>query len=141
MRNSGRAFTGAAFCLASVITLASGSSATVTYTGAAAIKPTTTVAASTTVLTPPTTAVPKPTTTITPTGLSSEVVNTTTTTPAAPKVLAVTVSTTLPKVADVPAKGLPATGSNPAIGVLLAGVLLTVGFSLTSTNRRRQLRR
>jgi LPXTG-motif cell wall-anchored protein len=134
MRNSGRAFTGAAFCLASVITSASGSGATVTYTGAAAIKPTTTVAASTT-------AVPKPTTTITPTGLSSELVNTTTTAPAAPKVLAVTVSTTLPKVADVPAKGLPSTGSNPAIGVLLAGVLLTVGFSLTSTNRRRQLRR
>jgi LPXTG-motif cell wall-anchored protein len=114
--------------------------ATVTYTGPAAIKPTTTAASSTTVAAPATTAAPLPTTTVPSTGLSSELVNTTTTS-IKPKVLAITVSTTLPKVADVPAKGLPSTGSNPAVGVLLGGVLLTFGFALTATNRRRQLRR
>jgi LPXTG-motif cell wall-anchored protein len=122
-----------------------GQSATVTYTGPAAIKPTTTVAPVTTVVAPSTTAVPTPTTTAPPAGLSNELVNTTTTTAAAvtiaPKVLAVTVSTTLPKVADIPAKGLPSTGSNPAVAVFLGGILLTFGFALTSTNRRRQLRR
>jgi Bacterial Ig domain len=126
--------------LSSLATTGSGSSATVTYSGPAAIKPTTTVAATTTVASPATTAAPNPSTTVPSTGLSNELVNTTTTS-INPKVLAVTVSTTLPKVADIPAKGLPSTGSNPAIGVFLGGVLLTFGFALTTTNRRRQLRR
>jgi LPXTG-motif cell wall-anchored protein len=125
--------------LSSLLSALPGPSTTVTYIGPAAIKPTTTIASSTTVG-PATTAVPSSTTIVVPTGLSNEVLNTTTTS-IKPKVLAVTVSTTLPKVADVPAKGLPATGSNPAVAVFLGGVLLTFGFALTSTNRRRQLRR
>jgi LPXTG-motif cell wall-anchored protein len=124
-------------------TTGSGPTATVTYNGPPALRPTTTLASSTTVG-PATTAAPNPTvtvpSTVPSTGLSNEVVNTTTTS-IKPKVLAVTVSTTLPKVADIPAKGLPSTGSNPAVAVLLGGVLLTFGFALTATNRRRQLRR
>jgi LPXTG-motif cell wall-anchored protein len=120
-------------------TSGSGPTATVTYTGPPALRPTTTLASPTTVG-PATTAAPNPTTTVPSAGLSNEVVNTTTTS-IKPKVLAITVSTTLPKLADIPAKGLPSTGSNPAVGVLLGGVLLTFGFALTATNRRRQLRR
>jgi LPXTG-motif cell wall-anchored protein len=126
--------------LSSSVTPGSNPTATVTYVGPAAIKPTTTVAVTTTVLSPSTSAAQTPTTTVPTTGLANELVNTTTTS-IKPKVLAVTVSTTLPKVADIPAKGLPSTGSNPAVGVFLGGVLLTFGFVLTTTNRRRQLRR